>query len=118
MVRRFAPIDEGKKQNIACRLMNGSWPHMAQLEANGELHLTKPFKIKHVPPKFCSASGLGAVIAEMKRTRAVLAAQGRPANSAICLEIHVNNTWFVPPIVIPIGLALAFLCYISALYVF
>ena len=54
----------------------------------------------------------------MKRTRAVLAAQGCPANSAICLEIHVNNTWFVPPIVIPIGLALAFLCYISALYVF
>ena len=47
----------------------------------------------------------------------MLAAQGRAANSAIWLEIHVNNTWFVPPIVIPIGLALAFLCYISALYV-
>ena len=29
----------------------------------------------------------------------------------------MNNSWFVPPIVIPIGLALAFLCYLSALYV-
>jgi hypothetical protein len=33
------------------------------------------------------------------------------------LEIHVNNTWFVPPIVIPIGFSLAFLLYVSALYV-
>jgi len=29
------------------------------------------------------------------------------------LEIHVNNTRFVPPIVIPMGLALVFLCYFS-----
>src|SRR5690242_16889283 len=42
----FAAIDEAKRQNIACLLMTGSWPHMAQLEANGELHLTKPFKLK------------------------------------------------------------------------
>ena len=55
----FAPIDEGKKQNIACRLMNGSWPHMAQLEANGELHLTKPFKIKHFTSQVLQRIGPG-----------------------------------------------------------
>jgi hypothetical protein len=70
-----------------------------------------------LPPKFCSVSDLGTVITEIKRTRVVLTAQDRAASSAIWLEIHVNNTWFVPPIVIPIGLALAFLCYVSALYV-
>jgi DNA-binding response OmpR family regulator len=42
----FAAIDEAKRRNVACLLMTGSWPHMAQLEANGELHLTKPFKLK------------------------------------------------------------------------
>ena len=42
----FAAIDEAKRRNIACLLMTGSWPHIAQLEANGELHLTKPFKLK------------------------------------------------------------------------
>ena len=47
----------------------------------------------------------------------MLIAQTRAAYSAIWLEIYMNNTWFVPPIVIPIGLALALLCYVSALYV-
>src|SRR3954467_15587961 len=42
----FAAIEEARMRNIACLLMTGSWPHMAQLEANGELHLTKPFKLK------------------------------------------------------------------------
>jgi DNA-binding response OmpR family regulator len=42
----FSAIDEAKKRNVVCLLMTGSWPHMAQLEANGELHLTKPFKLK------------------------------------------------------------------------
>ncbi len=42
----FAAIDEAKRRNIVYFLMAGSWPHMAQLEANGELHLTKPFKLK------------------------------------------------------------------------
>ena len=42
----FVAIDEAKKANIACLMMTGSWPHLAQLEANGELHLTKPFKLK------------------------------------------------------------------------
>ena len=41
----FAAIDEAKRRNISCLLMTGSWPHMAQLEANGELHLTKPFRL-------------------------------------------------------------------------
>ena len=30
----------------------------------------------------------------------------------------MNNSWLVPPIVIPIGLTLAFLSYLSVLYVF
>ena len=42
----FSAIDEAKRRNIPYLLMTGSWPHMAQLEANGELHLTKPFKLK------------------------------------------------------------------------
>ncbi len=42
----YAAIDEAKRRNVVCLLMTGSWPHMAQLEANGELHLTKPFKLK------------------------------------------------------------------------
>jgi len=29
----------------------------------------------------------------------------------------MDNSWFVPPIVIPIGLTLAFLCYLSAFYI-
>jgi CheY-like chemotaxis protein len=41
----FAAIDEAKRRNIACLLMTGSCPHMAQLEDNGELHLTKPLKL-------------------------------------------------------------------------
>ena len=41
----FAAIDEAKKRNVACLLMTGSWPHMAQLEANGELYLKKPFRL-------------------------------------------------------------------------
>jgi hypothetical protein len=30
----------------------------------------------------------------------------------------MNYTWLVPPIVIPLGLALAFLTYAAALYLF
>src|SRR3954451_22094183 len=44
--KAFAAIDEAERRNIAYLLMTGSWPYMAQLEANGELHLTKPFKLK------------------------------------------------------------------------
>ena len=42
----FAAIDEARKRNIACLLMTGSWPHMAELESNGEFHLAKPFRLR------------------------------------------------------------------------
>jgi len=42
----FAAIDEARRRNISCLLMTGSWPHMAELEANGEFHLSKPFRLK------------------------------------------------------------------------
>jgi two-component system, OmpR family, lantibiotic biosynthesis response regulator NisR/SpaR len=42
----FSAIEEAKRRNIACLLMTGSWPHLAQLEANGEFHLAKPFRMK------------------------------------------------------------------------
>ena len=43
----FAAIDEARRRNIACLLMTGSWPHMAELQANGEFHLTKPFRLRN-----------------------------------------------------------------------
>ena len=55
----FAAIDEAKRRNIACLLMTGSWPHMAQLEANGELHLTKPFKLKDFTSQVLQRIGPG-----------------------------------------------------------
>src|ERR1041384_7521538 len=67
----FAVIDEAKRRNIACLLMTGSWPHMAQLEANGELHLTKPFKLKDFTSQVLQSIGPGTVITEIKRTRVV-----------------------------------------------
>jgi len=42
----FAAIDEARGRNIACLLMTGSWAHMAELEANGEFHLAKPFRLR------------------------------------------------------------------------
>jgi hypothetical protein len=97
--------------------MTGSWPHMAQLEANGELHLTKPFKLKGFTSQVMQRIGPGDGHNWEKADWVVPTARVRPANSAIWLERHMNNTWFVPPIVIPIGFALALLCYVSALYV-
>src|SRR3954451_18611583 len=55
----FAAIDEAKRRNIAYLLMTGSWPHMAQLEANGELHLTKPFKLKDYTSQVLQRIGPG-----------------------------------------------------------
>ena len=55
----FAAIDEAKRQNISCLLMTGSWPHMAQLEANGELHLAKPFKLKDFTSQVLQRIGPG-----------------------------------------------------------
>jgi DNA-binding response OmpR family regulator len=42
----FPAIDEAKERNVVYLLMTGSIQHMAQLEANGEFHLAKPFKLK------------------------------------------------------------------------
>ena len=55
----FAAIDEAKRRSVACLLMTGSWPHMAQLEANGELHLTKPFKLKDFTSQVLQRIGPG-----------------------------------------------------------
>jgi DNA-binding response OmpR family regulator len=42
----FPAIDEARKRNVACLLMTGSFRHMAELKANGEVHLSKPFRLK------------------------------------------------------------------------
>jgi DNA-binding response OmpR family regulator len=42
----FPAIDEARKRNIPYLLMTGNARHMAQLEANGEFHLSKPFRLK------------------------------------------------------------------------
>jgi DNA-binding response OmpR family regulator len=42
----FPAIDEAKKRCIPYLLMTGSHQHMAELEANGEFHLAKPFKLR------------------------------------------------------------------------
>jgi DNA-binding response OmpR family regulator len=55
----FAAIDETTRQNIACLLVTGSWPHMAQLEANGELHLAKPFELKDFTSQVLQRIGPG-----------------------------------------------------------
>jgi DNA-binding response OmpR family regulator len=55
----FAAIDEAKRRNIIYLLMTGSWPHVAQLEANGELHLTKPFKFKDFTSQVLQRIGPG-----------------------------------------------------------
>ena len=55
----FAAIDEAKRRNIIYLLMTGSWPHMAQLEAYRELHLTKPFKFKDFTSQVLQRIGPG-----------------------------------------------------------
>jgi DNA-binding response OmpR family regulator len=42
----FSAIEEAKRRNVSCLMMTGSWPHMAHLEANGDFHLTKPFRLR------------------------------------------------------------------------
>lgn len=42
----FSAIEEAKRRNVSCIIITGSWPHMAQLEANGDFHLTKPFSLR------------------------------------------------------------------------
>jgi DNA-binding NtrC family response regulator len=55
----FTAIDEAKRRNIACLLMTGSWPHMAQPEANGELHLMKPLKLADFTSQVLQRIGSG-----------------------------------------------------------
>ena len=41
----FAALDTAKQRKVPYFLMTGSPLHMAEMEANGEFHLTKPFKL-------------------------------------------------------------------------
>src|ERR1700722_4296497 len=41
----FAALDVAKPPNVPYFFMTGSAEHMAELEANGQFHLTKPFKL-------------------------------------------------------------------------
>jgi DNA-binding response OmpR family regulator len=55
----FAAIDEANRRNVPCLLMTGSWPHMAQLEANGEFYLAKPFQLKNFTSQVRQRIGQG-----------------------------------------------------------
>jgi DNA-binding NtrC family response regulator len=41
----FAALDTAKQRGVPYFLITGSISHMAELEANGEFHLSKPFKL-------------------------------------------------------------------------
>jgi len=41
----FAALDVAKLQKVPYFLITGSRAHMAELEANGQFHLAKPFKL-------------------------------------------------------------------------
>ena len=41
----FAALDAAKQHNVPYLLMTGSLSHMAEFAANGQFHLSKPFKI-------------------------------------------------------------------------
>ena len=41
----FAALDIGKLHKVPYFLMTGSTAHMAELETNGQFHLSKPFKL-------------------------------------------------------------------------
>jgi len=41
----FAALDTAKQHNVPYFLMTGSPRHMAELEANGQFHLSKPFRL-------------------------------------------------------------------------
>jgi DNA-binding NtrC family response regulator len=41
----FAALDIAKQRKVPCFPITGSFAHMAELEANGQFHLSKPFKI-------------------------------------------------------------------------
>ena len=41
----FAAVDTAKERKVPYFLITGSFAHMAELEANGQFHLSKPFKL-------------------------------------------------------------------------
>ena len=41
----FAAVDTAKQREVPYFLITGSISHMAELEANGQFHLAKPFKL-------------------------------------------------------------------------
>ena len=41
----FAAVDTAKQREVPFFLITGSLSHMAELEANGQFHLSKPFKL-------------------------------------------------------------------------
>lgn len=43
----FAAVDTAKQQRVPYFLITGSFSHMAELEANGQFHLSKPFKLSN-----------------------------------------------------------------------
>src|SRR5579872_279610 len=55
----FPAIDEAKTRNIPSLLITGSVRHMAQLAANGEFHLAKPFKLAAFTEAVMDRIGLG-----------------------------------------------------------
>jgi CheY-like chemotaxis protein len=78
-----AAIDEAKRRNIAYLLMTGSWSHMAQLEANGEFHLTKPFKLRDFISQVLQRIGAGNDHNLDKARLGSVDRRGRAANFAI-----------------------------------
>jgi DNA-binding NtrC family response regulator len=55
----FPAIDEAKRRNIPFLLMTGSLHHMAQLKANGQFHLAKPFSLKDLTESVLERIGPG-----------------------------------------------------------
>src|SRR5580658_4479222 len=55
----FPAIDEAKRRNIPYLLMTGSSQHMAELGANGEFHLSKPFRLKDFTDSILERIGPG-----------------------------------------------------------
>ena len=41
----FAAVDTARQQNVPYFLITGGFSHRAELEANGQFHLSKPFKL-------------------------------------------------------------------------
>jgi DNA-binding response OmpR family regulator len=55
----FPAIEEAKRRDVSCLIITGSWPHMAQFEANGEFHLAKPFRLRDFTAQVLQRIGPG-----------------------------------------------------------